>query len=101
MLDNIGDLTISFQKLEGLNMSHYLNVTDASTISLLNRVRGELKNLNLSGTYITLGNIADTRAISLLNKIGGELKHLDISSAYITPDNIGDLTTRFNSSWKN
>ena len=100
-LDNIGDLTISFQKLEGLNISHYLKVTDASTISLLNRVRGELKNLNLSGTCITLGNIADTRAISLLNKIGGELKHLDISSAYITPDNIGDLTTRFNSSWKN
>ena len=115
-LDNIGDLATRFSKMEHLFLSTLSNVTDAGTISLLNRVGGELKTLELSDTNITLDNIGDlnttllklenlglnncdnitdTGTISLLNRVGGELKTLELAFTNITLDNIGDLATRF------
>jgi len=113
-LDNIGDLNTTLLKLEYLGLGGCFYIKDTGTISLLNRVGGELRVLDLSDTNITLDNskdlnttlrnlehlllascakITDTGTISLLNRVGCDLKHLDLSKTLITLDNIGDLNT--------
>jgi len=115
-LDNMADLTSSSPKLVYLYLDACYNITDAGTILLLNRVGGELKQLGLAGTNITLNsmgdlnsrflklellsfyrcpNITDAGTILLLNRVGGELKQLDLSGTHITLNSMGDLNSRF------
>jgi len=115
-LDNIGDLTNRFPNLKKLNLLGCRNITDAGTVLLLNRVGGDLEDLDLSDTNITLNsmgdlnsrflklevlsfyfcrNITDAGTILLLNRVGGELKHLNLSDTNIALNRMGDLTSSF------
>ena len=115
-LDNIGDLTNRFLNLKKLNLLGCRNITDAGTVLLLNRVGGDLEDLDLSDTNITLNsigdlnsrylklevlsfyfcrNITDAGTILLLNRVGGELKHLNLSDTNIALNRMGDLTSSF------
>jgi len=107
-LDNIGDLNTTLLKLEYLGLDGCANITDTGTISLLNRVGGELKHLDLGHTNITMANIGDLNArfpklericleecpniteadvISLLNKVGNGVT-LSIGGTPVSAANI-------------
>ena len=111
-LSEVDSLTTSLLNLGSLDLSFCLNVTDVGLISFLNKTGDNLKNLNLSDTYITLSevgslticlpnlakldlsksDVTDAGLISFLNKTGGNLNSLNLGETWIMLSDVGSLT---------
>ena len=112
-LSEVGLLTVTFSRLEELNVSACRGITDVGFISFLNKAGDSLKKVDISRTRLTLSEvglltttlprleeltvvncrtITDSGFISLLNKTGDNLKKIDITYTNITLSEVDSLT---------
>ena len=113
-LAGIESLPGRYPKMEKLNLAYCNNMTDLSTIALLNKTGESLRVLNLSNTRVSFSdigsqtirflrlevinlsscdNLTESGIIALLNKTGKSLKILDLSLNEISLSDIGSLNS--------